>query len=212
VRWNLSVVLICISFIAKAIKAHFFMCLFAIWNYFFEKVLFSSVAHFLIGSLILGEFHFLSSVYILVISPLSDVLSSHFHILSHSTVHTTSWTWKTQFHPLIVLIGCPIERWSSSPSASWGRSELEPGFLPIWWVVDPSLLVPELHCVPLCIQGPHTELHGRWIPPQIKLFIGAFWDLLLKFREDVPQWQGRWQLTIFTILDNEPPRNVAGVC
>jgi hypothetical protein len=35
--------------------------------------LFHSVAHFFIGSLILGEFNFLSSLYILVISPLSDV-------------------------------------------------------------------------------------------------------------------------------------------
>jgi hypothetical protein len=41
-----------------------------------EKVLFSSVAHFLIGSLTLGEFSFLSSLYILVISPLSDVLKN----------------------------------------------------------------------------------------------------------------------------------------
>jgi hypothetical protein len=39
----------------------------------FEKVLFSSVAHFFIDSFILGEFSFLSSLYIQVISPLSDV-------------------------------------------------------------------------------------------------------------------------------------------
>jgi hypothetical protein len=39
----------------------------------FEKILFSSLAHFFIGSFILGEFSFLSSLYILVISPLSDV-------------------------------------------------------------------------------------------------------------------------------------------
>jgi hypothetical protein len=32
--------------------------------------LFSSVAHFFIGSLVLGEFSFLSSMHILVISPL----------------------------------------------------------------------------------------------------------------------------------------------
>jgi hypothetical protein len=31
---------------------HFFMCFLAIWTSFFEKVLFSSVAHFFIGSLI----------------------------------------------------------------------------------------------------------------------------------------------------------------
>jgi hypothetical protein len=72
VRWNLSVVLICISFMARD-SEHFFMCFLAIWISSFEKVLFSSVAHFFIGSLILVEFSFLSSLYILVISPLFDV-------------------------------------------------------------------------------------------------------------------------------------------
>jgi hypothetical protein len=52
---------------------HFFMCFLALWISSFEKVLFSSLAHFFIGKLILGEFSFLSSLYILVISPLSDV-------------------------------------------------------------------------------------------------------------------------------------------
>jgi hypothetical protein len=35
---------------------HFFMCFLAICISSFQKVLFSSVAHFFIGSLILGEF------------------------------------------------------------------------------------------------------------------------------------------------------------
>jgi hypothetical protein len=52
---------------------HFSMCFLAVWISSFEKVLFSSVTHFFIGSLILGEFSFLSSLCILVISPLSDV-------------------------------------------------------------------------------------------------------------------------------------------
>jgi hypothetical protein len=72
VRWNLSVFLICISFIARD-GEHFFMYFLAIWISSFEKVLFSSFAHFFSGSLILGEFSFLSSLYILVISPLSDI-------------------------------------------------------------------------------------------------------------------------------------------
>jgi hypothetical protein len=69
VRWNLSVVLICMSFMAKD-GEHFFMCFLAIWISSFKKVLFSSVAHFFISSLILGEFCFLNSLYILVISSL----------------------------------------------------------------------------------------------------------------------------------------------
>jgi hypothetical protein len=45
---SLSVVLICISFMARD-GEHFFMCFLALWISSFEKVLFSSVAHFLIG-------------------------------------------------------------------------------------------------------------------------------------------------------------------
>jgi hypothetical protein len=69
-RWNLDVVLICISFMARG---EFSLCFLAIWICSFEKVLFSSVAYFFIHSLIMGEFSLLSSLYILVISPLSDV-------------------------------------------------------------------------------------------------------------------------------------------
>jgi hypothetical protein len=45
----------------------------AIWISSLEKVLFSSFARFFIGSLILEEFSFLSSLFILVTSPWSDV-------------------------------------------------------------------------------------------------------------------------------------------
>jgi hypothetical protein len=53
VRWNLNVVLTCISFMARD-GEHFFMCFLAIWTSSFEKVLFNSVAHFSIGSLSFG--------------------------------------------------------------------------------------------------------------------------------------------------------------
>jgi hypothetical protein len=48
VRRNFSVALICISFMARD-GEHFFMCILAIWISSFEKVLFSSVAHFFTG-------------------------------------------------------------------------------------------------------------------------------------------------------------------
>jgi hypothetical protein len=53
------VVMICISFMARD-GEHFFMFFFfwAIWTFSFEKVLFSSVAHFFIDSSIFGEFSF----------------------------------------------------------------------------------------------------------------------------------------------------------
>jgi hypothetical protein len=68
VRWNLSVVVIFLSFMAKD-GENFFMCFLAIWISSFDKVLLNSVAQFFIGSLIWGEFSFLSSLHILVISP-----------------------------------------------------------------------------------------------------------------------------------------------
>jgi hypothetical protein len=61
---------------------HFFMYLEVIWTSSFDKVLFSSDANFFTGSLILGEFCVLSSLYILVISPLSLVYSAN--IFSYS--------------------------------------------------------------------------------------------------------------------------------
>jgi hypothetical protein len=42
VRWNLSVVLICISFMARD-GEHFFMCFFAIWTSSFEKECYSAL-------------------------------------------------------------------------------------------------------------------------------------------------------------------------
>jgi|UPI00000E97A0 hypothetical protein len=72
VKWNLSVVLICLSLMIKDVE-HFFRCFSVIWYSSVENSLFSSVPHFLMGLFDFLESSFLSSLYILNISPLSDL-------------------------------------------------------------------------------------------------------------------------------------------
>jgi hypothetical protein len=72
VRWNLRVLLICISLMIKDVE-HFFSCFSATQVSSAEKSLFSSVPHFLIrqfGSLVSN---FLRPFFILDIMPLSDI-------------------------------------------------------------------------------------------------------------------------------------------
>jgi hypothetical protein len=64
--------LICISFMVRDTE-HFFMYFFGHLDFFLRKSSVSTVAYFFIGSLISQTFSFLSCLYILVISPLSDV-------------------------------------------------------------------------------------------------------------------------------------------
>jgi hypothetical protein len=71
-RWNLRVVLICISLMIKDVE-HFFKGFSTIQVSSVENSLFSSVPHFLIGLFDCLESNFLSSLYILDISPLSNV-------------------------------------------------------------------------------------------------------------------------------------------
>jgi hypothetical protein len=69
VRWNLRVVLICISLMIKDVE-HFFQCFSTLQYSSVENSLFSSVPHFLMGLFEFLEFCSLSSSYILDISPL----------------------------------------------------------------------------------------------------------------------------------------------
>jgi hypothetical protein len=92
VRWNLKIVLICISLMIKDVE-HFFSGASAIQYSSVENSLFSSVPQFLMWLFEFLESNFLSSLYILDISPLSDL--GLVKILSQSVGGLYIYTWST---------------------------------------------------------------------------------------------------------------------
>ena len=103
VRWNLRFVLICISLMIKDVEYFFFKCFLALWYYLVENSLLSFVPHFLMSLFEFLEFNFLISLYILDISPLSDLRLVKIFSQSVSCLFLSYWQYLLPYRSFAIL-------------------------------------------------------------------------------------------------------------
>jgi hypothetical protein len=98
--------------------------------------------------------------------------------ISHTLTQHNTYTLlpepeRHNFTPKRVLLGC-LWSWSDSPSASRGRPEFEPGFLPVWWVGLPNWFLSLSRFLCATRSCPLSSLEES-LPPLRSTWSGGAW-------------------------------------